>query len=176
MRQVHGKAQPRRANGSLSQVWRGGLRRADPTGLRRFLPFVFAGLFLLLARDDIAALDWSDVLGAAAGISPGQWALALLATAVSFAALGRYDQLVHGALGTGVDARRTRWSGMAAIALGQMAGAGLLTGALIRWRLMPDLSLGVAGRITLIVTASFLAAWAGGRSPAVRCRGSRPRR
>lgn len=136
------------------------MRRADPTGLRRFLPFVFAGLFLLLARDDIAALDWSDVLGAAAGISPTHWALATLATAVSFAALGRYDQLVHGALGTGVDARRTRWSGMAAIALGQMAGAGLLTGALIRWRLMPDLSLGVAGRITLIVTASFLAAWA----------------
>lgn len=135
-------------------------RFPDLRPLRRALPLAIALLILFLARDGLAALDWSEVRATAGAISPGQWILAALATGLSFLALGRYDEVVHAALGTGVDAIRARRSGMAAIAIGQMTGAGLLTGTLTRWRLVPDLTLKDAGRVTLTVTVSFLISWA----------------
>lgn len=134
-------------------------RFPDPVLLRRGLPFAIALFVLYLARDGLAALDWRAVRTAAGTVSPGQWALSALATAVSFMALGRYDQVVHAALNTGVGRRRARLSGMAAIAISQMTGAGLLTGTLTRWRLVPELTLADAGRVTLTVTVSFLFSW-----------------
>lgn len=142
------------------QVWPTAGRFSDPVLLRRGLPFVIALFVLYLARDGLAALDWRAVRAAAGSVSPGQWALSALATGVSFLALGRYDQVVHAALGTGIDPWRARLSGMAAIAISQMTGAGLLTGTLTRWRLVPELTLADAGRVTLTVTVSFLMSWA----------------
>lgn len=128
--------------------------------LRRSFPFLLAALFVFLAREPLDALDWRAVRAAADLIPASAWGLAACATLVSYLALGRYDQAVHGALGTGVAPRQARFSGMAAIAIGQMAGAGLLTGTLTRWRMVPDLTLVAAGRVTLAVTLSFLASWA----------------
>jgi len=132
----------------------------DLRHLRRGVPFAIILLILFLARDGLAALDWRAAVANAGAIRPGQWVLAALATALSFLALGRYDEVVHSALGTGVEAAQARRSGMAAIAISQMTGAGLLTGSLTRWRLVPDLSLTDAGRVTLAVTVSFLISWA----------------
>lgn len=142
------------------QGWPVAGRFPDPALLRRGLPFGIALVVLYLARDGLAALDWREVRAAAGSVSPGQWALSALATGMSFLALGRYDQIVHAALGTGVDPKRARLSGMAAIAISQMTGAGLLTGSLTRWRLVPELTLADAGRVTVTVTVSFLISWA----------------
>ena len=149
-------------NGSARAARQMALARVAHGGrlLRRSSPFLLAGLFLFLAREPIAALDWRDVARAAGAAPGGAWLLAVCATAISFLALGHYDQAVHAALGTRVSARLARRSGMAAIAISQMAGAGLLTGTLTRWRLVPELSLHEAGRVTLCVTLSFLASWA----------------
>lgn len=142
------------------QAWPAVGRLPNPVLLRRGLPFLIALLLLYLARDGLAALDWRAMRAAAGAVGPGQWALSALATGVSFLALGRYDQVVHAALGTGIGPRRARCSGMAAIAIGQLTGAGLLTGTLTRWRLVPELALADAGRVTLTVTVSFLMSWA----------------
>ena len=51
-------------------------------------------------------------------------------------------------------------AGFCGIALSQLLGLGVVTGALVRWRLMPSLGLWQAGRVTLVVSALFLAGWA----------------
>lgn len=151
--------------GSRSATVEGDCRTvAPPTGarrlLRRSLPFLLAAVLAFLAREPLAALNWREVASAVERLPISAWGLAISATIISYLALGRYDEVVHGTLGTGVPARQARLSGMAAIAIGQMAGAGLLTGTLTRWRLVPGLTLAAAGRVTLCVTLSFLASWA----------------
>ncbi|MCB1329671.1 MAG: hypothetical protein KDK28_09575, partial [Maritimibacter sp.] len=51
-------------------------------------------------------------------------------------------------------------TGAAAIAVAQTIGMGTLTGALVRWRLLPGLGLAGALRLSVAVSLSFLAAWA----------------
>ena len=78
---------------------------------------------------------------------------------MSFAALGRYDVVIHRVLGTGVTARAAQASGAAAVALSQTLGFGLVTGTLARWRGLPEQSIVVAGSVTALVSFSFLGAW-----------------
>ena len=93
-------------------------------------------------------------------IGPLQWLIALVATALSFAAAGQYDALFHRWLGTGVRHRRAAVSGAAAIALAQTLGFGLATGSVVRWRALPELSLPAALRVTNYVSFTFMAALA----------------
>ncbi len=76
----------------------------------------------------------------------------------SFAAIGQYDALFHRWLGTGVSPRRAVISGASAIAVAQMAGLGLLTGTLARWRALPELSAKHAFLVTQYVSFSFMIA------------------
>lgn len=128
--------------------------------VRQLVPFALAVLLLFLARDRLIAIDWSEVWLAARQTSAWQWLGGLLATMISFYALGQYDAVVHRMLGTGVGGHAAGRSGMAAIAISQTVGFGLFTGSLVRWRLLPGMSLGAATKVTLTVTISFLAAWA----------------
>ncbi len=140
-------------------LWRTGpsIRRA----VVRQAPLLAIALFLVLAaRGRLAAIDWQLVLSTAAGVSWAEWAGAALATMVSFRALGQYDAAVHRCLGTGVGPGQAARSGMAAIAISQMTGLGLVTGTLTRWHLLPGLTIRQAGQVTLAVSLSFLAAWA----------------
>jgi len=128
--------------------------------LRRQLVIIALLLgFALLLRDRIAALDWGAIGAAFAQVSGLQWSLAALASAGSFAALANYDALLHRALGTAQPAARARRAGWVAIAMSQTVGFGLISGALVRWRMLPGLSLREASRLTAAVAASFLAAW-----------------
>ncbi len=130
-------------------------------GLARLsLPLLITAWLLWSARDRLMALDWVLVWQAARAAHPMEWAAALCATACGFAALGRYDALIHLYLDTGVAPARAARSGMAAIAISQMSGFGLVTGSLTRWSLLPELSAARAARVTLAVTVSFLWAWA----------------
>ncbi|WP_295530304.1 phosphatidylglycerol lysyltransferase domain-containing protein [uncultured Thioclava sp.] len=133
--------------------WAGALRR-------QIVVIALLAGFALLLRERIAALDWGAIAAAFAQVSPLQWTLAALASACSFAALANYDALLHRALGTGQPPERARRAGWVAIAISQTVGFGLISGALVRWRMLPGMSLLEASRLTAAVAASFLAAWA----------------
>ncbi len=116
--------------------------------------------FGLVLWHRLQGLDAAAVAAALRGIPAPAWGAALAATWVSFWAVGRYDDTVHRHLGTGVPAAQARRAGASAIALSQFLGLGLVTGALVRWRMLPSLSLVEAGRVTVTVTVLFLAGWA----------------
>jgi phosphatidylglycerol lysyltransferase len=141
----------------LSQGSMPGLRRAV---IRQLGALAVLGLFALLLRDRIAHLDLEDIIATLHQVSPHQWLAALAATTLSFWALGQYDAVLHRALGTGLPEAATRRAGATAIAISQTLGLGLVTGALVRWRMLPGLGLVEATRITAAVAVSFLAGWA----------------
>jgi phosphatidylglycerol lysyltransferase len=93
-------------------------------------------------------------------ISIFQWCAAAVLTGASFFAVAQYDMHAHRALNTGISARQARTSGAVGIALGQTLGFGLVTGALARWRMLPDLSFTGALRLSAFVSVSFVASWA----------------
>ena len=145
-------------------VGRTGARTADidvrRLAGRQALPLVIVALALWVVRDHLSGLDLSAIWATLHQVTMRQWGMAIAATAASFWALGRYDTVLHGLLGTGIPAQQARASGASAIAISQFAGFGVLTGALVRWRLLEDLSFGKAIRISLAVSISFLAGWA----------------
>lgn len=135
-------------------------RRNPRRWLRYAAPVLVGGACFWLLGNRLRSLDPAEVLSALGGVTPGQWLAATLATLVSFWALGRYDAVIHRHLRTGIPPRRAQSSGMAAIALAQFLGLGVLTGALARWRLLPQIGPLRAAQVTAAVSASFLVAWA----------------
>lgn len=117
------------------------------------------GLLALFA-DRFREIDAAAVGAAFAGLSAWQWLVAGFFTLLSFWAIGRYDALIHRHLNTGTDRAVARRAGIGAIAISQMAGMGLVTGALVRWRMLPGITLWQALRLTATVALSFLAGWA----------------
>ena len=108
----------------------------------------------------IKEMDLAQVATLFQQISVWQWALAVLATIVSFVALGRYDAFWHAALKTGVKPLHARRSGMAAIAIGQTVGLASVSSSLIRWRCLPQLAPLKIAALTAAVGFSFLIVWA----------------
>lgn len=102
----------------------------------------------------------AEVQAAFLAINTWQWAVALIATWVSFKALGRYDMIWHRALETPVCSKQAKTAGMTAVAVGQTLGLGTVTGAVVRWQLLPQLSLIQITQVSVCVSLSFMAAWA----------------
>ena len=117
-------------------------------------------IFLNLLQMRLAAIEPGAVRQAFATVTPLQWALSLVATGVSFWAVGKYDATVHRHLATGMQPRVASRAGVAAIAISQTLGLGVVTGALVRWRMLPRLTLWEATQISVAVALSFLAGWA----------------
>lgn len=115
-------------------------------------------LWLLAARLD--HIDPQAVRDLLFTLAPQQWALALLAVAASFVAVGGQERVLHRHLGTGISGAQAFAAGMASGAVSQAAGFGPLTGALIRWRLLPGLTLWQATRLSTAMTLGFLSALA----------------
>ncbi|WP_460273421.1 phosphatidylglycerol lysyltransferase domain-containing protein [Celeribacter sp. ULVN23_4] len=143
--------------------------RSDPAGPRKFVgklvgkqvfPLAVMLFFGWLLWEKVAHLNLHTILGTIAGIRPEQWGFAALATLGSFWAVGQYDRVLHAQLGTGISDTSARKSGMVAIGLSQFLGFGALTGTLIRWRMLPELTLWQAARLSAAVALSFLAGWA----------------
>ncbi|MBP0482030.1 phosphatidylglycerol lysyltransferase domain-containing protein [Sagittula salina] len=126
---------------------------------RRYLPITLGTALLALLWHKARDLDWEAVGHALTAIAPLTWALAVLATAVSFWAVAQYDVIAHRHFRTGYAPRTTRNAGAAAIAVGQTTGFGPAVGAALRWRVMPALGHGMVLRITTFVTLGFFAAW-----------------
>jgi phosphatidylglycerol lysyltransferase len=92
-------------------------------------------------------------------VSTQQWLTAAIATAASFWAIGHYDGVIHRYLATGTPATTARRAGATAIAVSQTLGLGIITGAIVRWRMLPDQTLWHAAKITGLVTLFFLSGW-----------------
>ena len=137
------------------------VRASGPRVARRAVLTAGLGFFLLwLFAQRLQTVHPAEVLVAMGQVGLRDWVLAALATAVSFHAVAGYDLTQHRHLATGVAPPRARLAGIAAIAIGQTVGLGVLSGALVRWRLMPDLGLFGAMRLSVAVALSFLPVWA----------------
>jgi phosphatidylglycerol lysyltransferase len=99
---------------------------------------------------------WRQIPRAMAQVSPQAIGGAVLWTLISFWAIGRYDAVAHRHLRSGIAAGPARLSGTIAIALSQTLGLGIFTGALARWRMMPDLGMPTALRLSGFVCLSFM--------------------
>ena len=136
-----------------AQIWRRAL-------LRQALILTALVALAVLLRARILALDLPAILTAFDTVAIQQWALAAAATAVSYWSLGQYDAVIHRALKTQIAPRAAARAGILAIAISQTVGFGLISGALVRWRMTAGLSLAQASTITASVAASFLLGWA----------------
>lgn len=116
-------------------------------------------LFLGLLAGQLQSVDPGRVLAAVGQCGGLPLVASGLATWISFRAVAGYDLALHRHLATGVAPYRARRAGFAAIAIGQTVGMGVLSGALVRWRLLPELGLLGAARLSLLVALSFLASW-----------------
>ncbi|SPJ23959.1 Phosphatidylglycerol lysyltransferase [Palleronia abyssalis] len=89
-----------------------------------------------------------------------RWGVAAAFAALGFWAIGRYDRVLHRHMGTATPPALATRAGIAAIAVSQTTGFGLVVGAFIRRHLIPSLGLWTAARLSFYVSISFLAAWA----------------
>lgn len=131
------------------------LRRFDRLAKPVATLAVGGGLVCLLSTR-LGHLDPSAIGSAVAGLGLHQWALALLAVTASFLAVGGQERVLHRHLGLPTGGGAAFRAGMAAGAISQTVGFGPLTGAFVRWRLLPGLTLWQATRIATALTVGFL--------------------
>lgn len=133
--------------------WRRLLGKAGLGGL-------IAVAFLWLLANRLSDMPLQETRLHLFAVAPSQWLAALLATAASFWAVGRYDGVIHRYLSTGARPADARRAGATAIAVSQTLGLGVITGAILRWRMLPDQTLWQAAKITTLVAVFFLFGWA----------------
>ena len=125
------------------------------------LAFLIAvGVLLPVLIRQIGQMDLTDLSVAFRQIGAVNWVLAIAATVGSFYAIGKYDRVIHRLMQTSVPAPKAGAAGMRAIAVSQFLGMSVFSGALVRWRCLPDLGLWTATRLSAMVGVSFLMAWA----------------
>lgn len=113
---------------------------------------------LALLAQRLTGFDPAQLHLAFMAVTGTQWAVALCAVAVSYLAMGQYDVLILRHLQLKHPEPRVRRAGVTALAISQTVGLGVLSGALVRWRMLPSLRFAEALRITLSVSLSFLLA------------------
>lgn len=127
---------------------------------RAILSLALLGLFAWLLSPRLAEVDLAAVTQAVSGVALRHWVAAVVLTGVSFWAVGHYDAVVHRHFATGLPEAMTCRAGICAIAVSQTLGLGVITGAILRWRMLPGQSLLQATRLTVAVALSFLVGWA----------------
>lgn len=128
--------------------------------LKQIPAFTLGVLLIALLSERVSEIEMGAVSDAVVALRPGQWLGALALAALSFWAVGHYDAVVHRHLATGRKTADAQRAGLIAIAIGQTAGMGVLTGTLVRLRMLPGVGFGGALRLTLTVSALFLLGWA----------------
>lgn len=121
---------------------------------------LLAALFGWLLINRLADISFDHTQDALLGVTAAQWIVAALATFASFWAVGHYDGAIHRYLATGISPLSARRAGATSIAVSQTLGLGVITGAIVRWRMLPDLSLWQATKLTSLVAVFFLFGWA----------------
>lgn len=128
-------------------------------GRRAGLSVGVCGLMIWLLIGRLSAIEPAAVAQAFGQLAPQAWGLAALATGLSFWAVGHYDAVIHRHFATGLPQARARAAGICAIAVSQMIGLGVISGAVLRWRMLPEIGPWAATRLTAAVALSFLGAW-----------------
>ena len=121
---------------------------------------VVAIAFLSLLAHRLSDVPLHETRPHLIAVAPGQWLTAILASIASFWAVGRYDGVIHRYLATGARPTDARRAGATAIAVSQTLGFGVITGPILRWRMLPDQTLWQATKITTLVALFFLLGWA----------------
>jgi len=127
---------------------------------RQMMPLSFSIGLLLLLWDKLAGVDISGIWSGIDDVTLWQWGIAACLTIASFWAVGRYDAVVHRMIGTDIAPQAATRSGATAIAVAQTVGFGVISGAFVRWRMLPNLSFFGALKISAIVSITFLSGWA----------------
>ncbi|MEP6020983.1 MAG: phosphatidylglycerol lysyltransferase domain-containing protein [Paracoccaceae bacterium] len=127
--------------------------------LRLFAPILVLALCLSALSQHVTHNLWQTLPATLSAVNPLFWLTALGFTTLSFWAVGRYDGVAHTHLQTGVSAAQARRGGTISIAVAQTLGFGVFTGALVRWRLLPDLALSCALALSAFVSVSFILGW-----------------
>jgi phosphatidylglycerol lysyltransferase len=117
------------------------------------------GLAALIA-ERLHDVDLAAVWDAILGVSTQHWLLATIAVVISFVAVAEYDHTVLRHLGISVPTLQARRAGFASIAVSQTLGFGVVTGTILRWRLLPGLTLAEVTRLSVGVMAAFVGGWA----------------
>jgi phosphatidylglycerol lysyltransferase len=136
------------------------IKRFTGRAARPLLTMGIGGGLVWLLASRLDHIDPAAVHALVFSLAPQQWALALAAVLLSFVAVGGQERVLHRHLGTGLPGGQVFAAGMAAGAVSQAAGFGPLTGALIRWRLLPGLTLWQSTRLSAAMTIGFLSALA----------------
>ena len=129
------------------------------TVVRAVVSGALAALLIALLSSRLGDIYWADVRTGFVGVPFLHWVAALLATGISFWAVGQYDVVLHRHFATRLPDQQTRRSGICAIAVSQTTGFGVITGAIVRWRMLPAQPLSQAVRLTIAVALSFLVGW-----------------
>lgn len=108
----------------------------------------FAAQSLDATLSQLRALPWSA------------WLAAGSLSIISLWSVGRYDGVAHRHFATGIADYQARWSGTISISLAQTLGFGLFTGALARWRMLPDVTFATSLKLSAFVSFSFILSWA----------------
>ncbi|MCP5037454.1 MAG: DUF2156 domain-containing protein [Rhodobacteraceae bacterium] len=143
--------------GVKNKATAGNLRRL---AARQMVPLGLSIALFLLLWDRTSGLDFGSIWAGLGKVTTLKWCTAGCLSAASFWAVGRYDMVVHRMTGTGVNSAQASRAGIAAIAVAQTVGFGVISGALVRWRMLAGLSLLQSIRISITVSLSFLAGWA----------------
>lgn len=117
-------------------------------------------VFVWLLASRISNVSIPDLQARLYTVSSGQWLTAIMATIISFWAVGHYDGVIHRYLATGARPSDAQSAGVTAIAVGQTLGLGVITGAIVRWRMLPDQTLWQATKITSLIALFFIMGWA----------------
>lgn len=112
-----------------------------------------ACLWFLASR--LGGLDHSVVLDSLAGLHPMQWGFGLAAVFVAFWAVGRQEQVILRHMGIRIDRLHVMTAAMATAGVSQCVGFGPVVGAVIRARLLPEVSLRQSFMVSAATTMGF---------------------
>jgi phosphatidylglycerol lysyltransferase len=124
--------------------------------LRAILPLSILSVCLYLLSPHLTRNLMLEFPKQLAQIHWSAWSAASLLTLISLWTVGRYDGVAHQHFATRVPHGQARIAGTFSIAIAQTLGFGLFTGALVRWRLLRDVSFGIALKLSAFVSVSFM--------------------
>lgn len=115
------------------------------------------GLGLWFSRHHLSGLEAADLWAAMVALTPLQWLMSLAATMGAFLSVAGQERAIVQHLGYRIDPAQGRGAAMAAAAVSQTLGFGPVVGAIVRRRLLPDLTTAQSFAISAAITLSFFA-------------------
>lgn len=123
------------------------------------LPLGFFAICAAVMWPKVIEMDFATIWVALSQVGVDAWCISAIATWLSLRAVGRYDAIWHDILRSDVPAHHAARAGVRAIAISQTLGFGAVTGSLIRWRCLPQLTFVQVSQISAAVSVTFMACW-----------------